>query len=53
MCECVLADLYEHGEVLSRRSGVPSRCTCSRSGLRPGLYRTTVIADAVTLSGRV
>ena len=32
---------------------MPSRCACSSSGLRPGLYRTTVIADAVTLSGRV
>src|SRR6266404_514927 len=53
MCECVLAEVYERREGLSRRSDVPSRCTCSSSGLRPGLYRATVIADAVTLSGRV
>lgn len=53
MCECVLAELYERGEGLSRRSDVPSRCTCSSSGLRTGLYLTTMIADAVTFSGRV
>src|SRR6266850_2356373 len=53
MCECVLAELYELGEGLSRRSDVPGRCTWSSPGLRPGLYLTTVIADAVTLSGHI
>src|SRR6267142_3731982 len=53
MSECVPAEVYERREGLSRRSDVPGRRTCSSSGLRPGLYRTTVIADAVTLSGRV
>jgi hypothetical protein len=47
MFECVLADLYERGEGLSRRSGVPGRRTCSSSGLRPALYFIAVIADAV------
>src|SRR5712664_3453933 len=48
MFECVPADLYKRGEGLSRRSDMPSRRTCGSSGLRPGLYLTTVIADAVT-----
>ena len=47
MFECVPAGPYKRGEGLSRRSGVPGRRTCSSSGLRPGLYVTTVIAGAV------
>src|SRR6266850_495374 len=48
MFERVPAGPYERGEGLSRRSDMPSRRTCGSSGLRPGLYLTTVIADAVT-----
>ena len=37
MCERVLADIYERGEGLSRRSNVPGGRTCGSSGLCPGL----------------
>ena len=50
MFECLPADLYECREGLSRRSDVPSRRTRSSSGLRPGLYLTTVI-DSTTMGG--
>ena len=59
MCECVLAEVSGHCACLSWRSGVPSGCTCSSSGLRPGLHLITVIDSttmgvhtAETLSGR-
>ena len=47
MFECVPAGPYKRSEGLSRRSGVPGRRTCSSSGLRPGLYVSTVIANTV------
>src|SRR6266849_4134821 len=47
MCECLLAKLYERGEGLSRRSGVPGRRTCRSSGLCP---RLPPHAAAVTLT---
>lgn len=56
MCQCVLAELYKRGEGLSRRSGVPSRRTCSSSGLHPGLRPASVIypADApATFESRI
>src|SRR5579864_4787450 len=48
MCENVPADLCGFGEILSRRSGVPSQRTCSSRELRPGLQPASV----VFLSGR-
>src|SRR5258708_38719258 len=47
MCECVLAEVYERCEGLSRRSDVPSRCPCSSSGLRPRLHPVRAVGGAI------